>query len=66
MRCKCGAELVQLNKANEPIVRTRGFVFKADGIVAVCPSCKADVPVTREVAQTMGRRLLLFKGPAAA
>jgi hypothetical protein len=65
VKCKCGAELAQLNKAGEPIVRNRGLVFKADGgVVAVCPKCKSEVEMTRDVAQTIGRRLLLFKGTA--
>lgn len=65
MRCaKCQANLGQLSKAGEPMVRARGFVLKAEGVTAICPKCGGDVPVVGEMAKAMGARLVLvFKGP---
>ena len=60
MKCRCGATLGQLNLAGEPIVRNRGLIFKASGVVLVCPSCKADVPVSGDLAKALTDRLRLL------
>lgn len=50
MRCpRCQAQLGQVNAAGEPMIRTRGLVLKAEGVAAICPKCKADVPATGEL-----------------
>jgi regulator of protease activity HflC (stomatin/prohibitin superfamily) len=60
MKCRCGALLGQVNSAGEPIVRTRGVVFKAESVVLVCPSCRADVPITGDFAKALTSRLRLL------
>ncbi len=60
MKCRCGATLGNVNAAGEPIVRTRGLVFKADGLVLVCPSCKGDVSVSDDLAKALTDRLRLI------
>lgn len=60
MRCRCGAELGHLNKSGEPTVRMRGVVLKAQGAVAICPKCSADVPFTADLAKALSNRLALF------
>lgn len=39
----CHSVLFQRNAIGEPIIRTRGIVKKQDGLVLICPKCKADV-----------------------
>jgi hypothetical protein len=63
MKCRCGADLGHLNAAGEPMIRTRGLVFKAEGLVLVCPSCKADVAPTREFAKALQDRLRVLFFP---
>ncbi len=62
----CQAHLGHMNKDGEPMVRNRGLVFKADGVVVVCPKCKGDVPMTTDFAKALTDRLVLFirKQPA--
>ena len=61
MKCRCGAELVRVNKAGEPVVRSAGLVCKTDGGLAmICPRCKGDVPFTGEFARALQTRLALF------
>jgi|GEM_PF-4823869 len=65
MRCRsCNSSLTQINAAGEPILRTRGLIFKAAGLACVCPKCKGDVPITGEMAKALGARLLLVYGNA--
>lgn len=60
MRCPaCQAALGQVNPRGEPMIRTRGLILKADGVVAVCPSCKGDVPLAGEMAKALRARLLV-------
>ena len=64
MRCRCGADLAHLNSKKEPIVRTRGIVFQSSGMKLVCPKCKADVPLSQDMAKAMQNSLVLFlRGP---
>lgn len=60
---KCGASLGQVNAAGEPMLRTRGLVLKADRVEAVCPKCKAGVPLSGEFARALGHRLVLPRTP---
>jgi uncharacterized protein with PIN domain len=68
MRCpKCQASLGQINAAGEPMVRTRGLVLKADGVVAICPKCKGSVPMSPDFAKAMQQRMVVFiRRPEAA
>lgn len=52
----CRANLGRINKAGEPMVRMRGFVLKAEGVVALCPKCGGDVPFTTEIARALQSR----------
>jgi len=65
VRCAaCGATLGHVTARGDPMLRTRGLVLKAEGVTAICPRCKADVPMTGELAQALRARLLVFV-PAA-
>jgi len=68
MRCPaCHANLGQLSAGGEPMVRTRGVILKADGVVVVCPKCKSDVAISPDFAKAMQTRIvLLFRRPASA
>lgn len=57
MRCRCGANLLTLSRDREPMLRTSALVLKAEGVVAVCPKCRADVPVAGELAKAIQTRL---------
>ena len=60
----CTANLGRINSAGNPMVRMRGLVLKAEGVAAICPKCKADVPIRGELAKALGARLLLvFANP---
>lgn len=57
MRCpKCQAQLGHVSASGDPMLRTRGLVLKAEGVIAVCPKCRADVPATGE----LRKALILF------
>lgn len=65
MKCPaCLAELGHVNGRGEPMIRTRGLVLKAEGVAALCPKCKADVPVEGELAKALRSRLLVVVPPA--
>jgi hypothetical protein len=67
MRCRCGANLVHITSAGEPMVRNKGMVFKAEGIALICPKCGADVPVSGDMAKAMQERIVVFlRRPAPA
>jgi hypothetical protein len=55
----CRAELGHINAQGEPMMRTRGLILKAEGVVAVCPKCKADVPLSGEMRKALSARLLV-------
>ena len=58
MKCPgCQASLAHINAAGEPIIRMRGLVLKAAGVVAMCPACRGDVPVVGEAARILSARL---------
>ena len=60
MKCHgCGAELGRILPSGEPMLRTRGLIMKAQGVTAVCPKCKTDVPVVGVMAKALSARLLL-------
>lgn len=64
MRCPgCNAQLGHITAAGEPMIRNRGLVLKAEGIVAVCPRCKGDVPFTADLAKALQSRIVLFFSP---
>jgi hypothetical protein len=63
VKCRCGAHLLHQNRLGEPIVRNKGIVLKADGIVLVCPKCGGDVPFSPDLAKAMQNSLVLFFGP---
>lgn len=61
MKCpKCLTALGHINARGEPMIRTRGLILKAEGVSAVCPSCKSDVPMTSEMAKALASRLLVI------
>lgn len=61
MKCPaCHANLAHVNDAGEPMLRTHGLVFKAQGIAMVCPKCKGDVAVTRDLAKALNDRMVLI------
>lgn len=62
MRCRCGADLVQPNARGVPMLRNHGLVLKAEGLAAICPRCKADVPVSRDAARAL---VLILQRPVA-
>jgi hypothetical protein len=63
MKCRCGANLAHLSARGEPMMRTRGIVLKAEGLTAICPKCKGDVPVSGDMAKALSNLLILvFKG----
>jgi hypothetical protein len=50
MRCNaCQSVLTQRNARGEPIIRTRGIVFKPGGAILICPRCKGSVPVSLDL-----------------
>ena len=58
MKCPaCEASLGHLNSSGEPLIRTAGLVLKADGVVAICPKCKCDVPFPADLANAIAARL---------
>ena len=62
MKCPhCQAQMGQISKGGEPMVRLRGLVLKAESVNAICPKCKGDVPMGQE----MRKALVLFLKPAA-
>ena len=61
MRCSCGADLVRPAKDGSPMMRNHGLKFTASGPVAVCPSCKGDVPLGADMCKAL---VLLFNAPA--
>lgn len=66
MKCPaCLSALGHVNARGEPMIRTRGLVLKAEGVAAVCPKCKADVPVEGELAKALRSRLLVVVPSAA-
>ena len=68
MKCRaCQANLGQVNRAGEPLLRNRGLVFKADSVVALCPRCGGDVPFTAEITRALRRHVFIIpkKGVAA-
>ncbi len=64
MKCpSCLSSLTQINAAGEPMLRTRGLIFKSHGIVAVCPKCKGQVEMNQATAQALTQRLVVvFNG----
>ena len=61
MKCPaCQANLGQLSAGGEPMVRTRGVILKADGVVVVCPKCKGDVAISPDFAKAMQSRMVVF------
>ena len=68
MKCRCGAELGHVNRKGEPMLRNRGLVFHADAPPsAICPKCKAEVPMANDMAKALSDRLVLFfKGGSRA
>ena len=63
MRCQCGENLGRISKSGEPMLRSKGFVMKADGVSAICPKCNADVPIAGDMARALSSRLLLVFRP---
>ena len=64
MKCNaCFAEMGHVTAGGEPMLRTRGIVLKAEGAVALCPRCKADVPLAGELAKALGDRIVNTKKP---
>ncbi|WP_431860153.1 hypothetical protein [Azospirillum sp.] len=64
MKCPhCQANLAHVNGKGEPMVRNHGLVFQANGGVAlVCPKCKGDVDMSRDLAKALqSRMILVFK-----
>lgn len=47
-----------ISAAGEPLVRTRGVMLKAEGIILICPKCRADVPLAGDLLNAM--KVLLF------
>ncbi len=65
MRCPhCQATLGQVSAGGDPMLRTRGLVLKAEGVVAVCPKCRGDVPASGEFRKAL--ILFLTKPPCPA
>ncbi|MDU7523499.1 MAG: hypothetical protein E7K72_19295 [Roseomonas mucosa] len=60
MKCHCGANLGHLSARGEPMIRTRGMIFKAEGVRLLCPKCGDDVPLGPELESALRRRLLAF------
>ncbi|HET8550867.1 MAG TPA: hypothetical protein VFM97_00135 [Gammaproteobacteria bacterium] len=61
MNCPhCHANLEQRNRAGETMLRMRGLVLKAEGLAAVCPKCKGDVPVSPDMMQKLHTKAVLF------
>lgn len=63
----CRANLGRITARGEPMIRNKGLILKADGIVALCPKCGADVPFTAEITRALNRGApwLLPRGPGA-
>lgn len=61
MNCPhCEANLSHLNAHGEPLLRTRGLIFKSAGLICICPKCKKDVPVSPTMMKAMQERIVLF------
>lgn len=61
MKChSCGANLAQTNPRGETLIRNKGLVFKAHGMICVCPRCKSDVEFSPDIANQVHRRVVLF------
>lgn len=61
MNCpKCGTNLIRESRGGDTMVSTRGLVFKASSIVAICPHCKADVPFSQTLTKALQATTVLF------
>jgi hypothetical protein len=60
MTCpKCKAVLTHRNRDGNAMIRTKGLVMKADGPVAICPKCTADVKINMDLLKVLPT--LLFR-----
>lgn len=65
MKCPtCQATLGKVSAGGDPMLRTRGLVLKAEGLIAMCPKCGGDVPATGELRKAL--ILFLTKAPCPA
>lgn len=55
----CQAQLGKLNCDQEPMLRNKGIVLKADHVALICPKCGKDVRVDGQMAKALSARLLL-------
>jgi predicted RNA-binding Zn-ribbon protein involved in translation (DUF1610 family) len=42
---KCGKHIMDTNEDGTKRLRSKVILFRDDGAVAVCPACKAEIPV---------------------
>lgn len=56
---KCQARLTHRNRNGDAMIRTKGLVLKADGAVAICPKCAADVKFNLDLLKVLPT--LLFR-----
>lgn len=67
MNCpSCGANIQHVNAAGDTVLRNRGLVLKSSGIVAICPRCKSDVPLSQTLHKALQDRIVLFFRGASA
>lgn len=61
MRCGCGEGLARISRKGEPMLRSAGLLLKAEGLAAICPRCKADVPVGGDMLKALQTVLLVSR-----
>lgn len=53
MRCRCGEGLARVSRSGVPMLKADGLLLKAEGLAAICPKCRADVPVAGDMLKAL-------------
>lgn len=61
MKCpKCDKQIAHLNKTNDVVLSNKALVLKPEGMILVCPKCKADIPFSDGAMEAVKDRVVLF------
>jgi uncharacterized protein YbaR (Trm112 family) len=68
MQCPhCREDLARITADGDPMLRTRGLLFKGGSLVLVCPKCKGDVRPGADLMKALQNvSVLFFKSPPSA
>lgn len=56
----CHANLNRRGAGGDTLLKARGVVVRANGVILICPRCKADVPMGPEEMQRLHKSAVLF------